>query len=94
MGSFDLDVYGSDSVWPRAFFTDTLSSYESPSKFVEMVKAGDGNPFAAVTREDLIRGSALAKFLGDQTARHIVSASDYQLTNNTTSFRVVVQAGA
>src|SRR5207253_10174461 len=63
VGMFDLGVYRSDSIWPRAFFTDTLSSYETPSKFVEMVKGGDGNPFAMVAQEDLTHSSVLTKFL-------------------------------
>ncbi len=88
-GEFDLDVYRSDSVWPRAFFTDALSSYETLREFVGMLKAGDGYPFAAVTRGDVEGTPGLVGFLKDQRARRIVPASDYGLTSNTTWFTVV-----
>lgn len=89
-GGFDLDVYHSDTAWPRAFFTNTLSSYNTPSELVEMIRGGDGRPFAAVQREELERNPFVGGLSGDQSRRRIVSATDYKLTNNTTSFRIRV----
>jgi hypothetical protein len=89
VGRFDLDVYQSDTVWPRAFFTDTLFLYEVPSEFTNSIKTGDGQPFAAIQQSELERTPSLAVFIGDQKGHHIVPASDYRLTNNTTSFKVI-----
>jgi hypothetical protein len=89
VGSFDLDVYQSDSVWPRAFFTDTLSLYEVPSEFANFIQTGDGQPFAATQQGELARTPPLAALIKDQKGHHVVPASDYHLTNNTTSFKVI-----
>ena len=85
----DLDVYQSESTWPRAFFTDALSSYKAPSEFVGMVKEGDGHPFAAIQGSEIARSPRLASLLRDQKKRHVVPAMDYKLTNNTTSFTII-----
>ena len=89
VGSFDLDVYQSNSVWPRAFFTDTLSLYTELSEFATFIQTGDGKPFAAIHQSELVRTPSLAALLRDQQGHHVVPASDYHLTNNTTSFQVV-----
>lgn len=89
VGKYDLSVYYSDSVWPRAFFTDVISPYQKPQEFVSMMQGGDGQPFAAVQTDVLDKLSILKGFLGEQKQRKTVSASDYRLTNNTTSFKIV-----
>jgi len=89
VGSFDLDVYQSDSVWPRAFFTDTLSLYALPSEFEHFIKTGDGKPFAAIQQSELERTPSLAALIRDEKGHHVVPASDYQLTGNMTSFKVI-----
>lgn len=89
LSSMDLNVYQSESTWPRAFFTDALSSYEAPSEFVGMVKGGEGHPFAAIQGSELARNPRLTSLLSDQKQRQVVPATDYKLTNNTTSFTII-----
>lgn len=84
----DLDVYRSDSAWPRAFFTDTVSSYQSVDALITMLSKEDGRPFAAVHPEDHLRRESLRNLASDQSRRLIVPATDYRLTTNTTSFTV------
>jgi hypothetical protein len=86
-GRFDLDVYQSDTVWPRAFFTNGLSVYKSPSEFARMVLYGDGRPFAAMEDMDLRQAPSLKALVGVQQ-REVVPATKYKLTNNTTTFTV------
>lgn len=87
IGTSDLDVFESPTVWPRAFFTDRVSTYESASDFATMVASGDGRPFAALQRAGA--GSAHDWTLpADQPDRKIVSATNYRLTSNTTAFDI------
>jgi len=89
--SLDLDVYESTTVWPRAFFTDRVSSYGEESEFVGLLKQGDGRPFAAIARTDITKQSHvrdLVEHASPSTTPRIVRASDYILTTNTTSFVV------
>ena len=81
----DLDVYRSDTTWPRAFFTDRVATYADATSFARMMHAGDGRPFAAIQNTDTHPAPALA---ADLTDRAVKPASDYVLTNNTTSFTV------
>ena len=89
--SLDLDVYESTNSWPRAFFTDRVSSYGEESEFVGLLKQGDGRPFAAIARTDIPKQSDIRDLLehaSSSTTPQIVAASDYVLTNNRTSFVV------
>ena len=88
LSHFDLDVYTSDSAWPRAFFADTVSVYEQVAEFVQTLQHGDGRPFAAITRADLAHLPWREQIRKGQTERQIVAASAYRLTTNTTSFTV------
>ncbi|MFH1227532.1 MAG: hypothetical protein V1701_06470 [Planctomycetota bacterium] len=88
-GRYDLDVYQSDSSWPRAFFSDVISPYQKAQEFVDMVQAGDGQPFAAAQSDVFDNTPVLKDFLGEQNQRKIVPATNYRLTNNTTAFKVV-----
>lgn len=91
LGGLDLDVYESSAVWPRAFFTDQLSSYGSESDFVSLLKEGDGKPFAAIPRIDVEKQADLKPLLHESAPsadREIVAATGYTLTNNTTNFKV------
>ena len=87
-GAFDLEVYQSDSVWPRAFFSDTLSRYDTPAQFVDMIKDGDGAPFAAIQQNELLGHPGLENMLKDQKQRRVGRATHYKLTANTTSFDI------
>ena len=94
VGRFDLDVYTSDSVWPRAFFTDTVTTYDTVKEFVDFLETADGRPFAAVRKTALQDNSALARSVNDAALRHVVAARDYRLTTNTTTFTIdAPQAG-
>jgi len=78
----DLDVYRSETVWPRAFFTDRLATYGDVRDFARLVAEGDGRPFAAMESKDP-RPDFLRTTLSD---RQVVPAADYFLTPNTTRF--------
>ena len=84
----DLDVYESPTVWPRAFFTDRLELYDSPNDFVAALRAGDGRPFAAAQRSQLADDRSLASMPRGVAARTIAPATNYRLTENTTSFDI------
>jgi hypothetical protein len=40
----DLDVYRSETTWPRAFFTDRLAPYATPKDFAQLIASGDAVP--------------------------------------------------
>jgi hypothetical protein len=79
----DLDVYRSETAWPRAFFTDRVVMYSKVEELATLVKQGDGRPFAAVQR-----GDAEPNLPSELNGRSVVPALHYRLTHNTTSFDV------
>jgi hypothetical protein len=85
LGSFDLDVVESSTAWPRAFYTDTVAAYEHVPEFVRLVKEGDGRPFAAMFAPERAPLPLPAR---DFSARQIVPARNYRLTQNATRFEV------
>jgi hypothetical protein len=84
----DLDVYESPTAWPRAFFTDRVAIYDQPSELVEKFATAAGKPFAAVQRTDAPATKAVASLSSELKSRTATPASNYTLTENTTSFRV------
>lgn len=89
LASLDLDVYESPTAWPRAFFTNTLATYQEPADFVRLTLTGDHRPFAAVQAKDLSRlPDALNQLPKNKAARTVTPASNYRLTTNTTGFTV------
>lgn len=84
----DLDVYASPTAWPRAFFTDRLARYDQPNEFVQQVLQGDGRPFAAMQRPDLIPAAPAAQLSADLATRAVVAATAYRLTEDSTAFTV------
>jgi hypothetical protein len=91
IAAFDLDVYESTKVWPRAFFADRLIVYDGEQDFVRQIRTGPGLPFAAIAKEELDLRPELRDFARASPAKAgpaIVRASHYALTSNTTSFRV------
>jgi hypothetical protein len=91
IASLDLDVFESERVWPRAFFTDQLVTYGHDEEFIELLKKGDGTPFGGIPKEELDNQAELSKFMGVATpsgSRKTIPATDYVLTSNTTSFKV------
>jgi hypothetical protein len=91
LASLDLDVFESERVWPRAFFTDRLLTYEHENEFIDLLKGNDGTPFAGIPKEALKDQTDLTKLAGAFTpARNqkATPATDYVFTNNTTSFKI------
>jgi hypothetical protein len=85
----DLNVYESRTVWPRAFFTDQVQIYGDPTELMDKILAErQGRPFAAVQEPDLTDGSGLARLSRDVATRTVNAATNYALTENTTSFHV------
>jgi uncharacterized membrane protein len=91
IASLDLNVFESERVWPRAFFTDSLHVYEHEEGFVDLLRKSDGTPFGGIPKEELDNQAELSKFIGATTpsgTRKSIPATDYVLTGNTTSFKV------
>ena len=91
IASLDLDVYESEHVWPRAFFTDGLVTYEHETEFIDLLKKSNGTPFAGIPKEELNKQTELAKLAGTSmppSNRKTTPATDYVFTNNTTSFKI------
>jgi hypothetical protein len=91
VASLDLDVFESERVWPRAFFTDGLVAYEHEAEFIDLLKKSDGTPFAGIPKEELDNQTGLAKLAGTSmppSNRRTTPATDYVFTNNTTSFKI------
>jgi hypothetical protein len=82
LASADLEVFVSDTAWPRAFFTDRAARYDDVHDLAQLVARGDGQPFAAVTsRGELALPAELS-------GRRVVPARDYRLTSNRTAFTI------
>ena len=94
LASGDLDIYESPTVWPRAFFTDSLGQYENVEQFARMVYESDHRPFAAVQQGENIALAAprgidpAAAGMPSGSERRIVAAGEYSLTSNSLSFQI------
>ncbi len=85
----DLDIYRSETTWPRAFFAGGVTVYDKHNELAEKIRHASGRPFAAVQRRDLANLPAVAALTSSQTASANTSrARDYRLTTNKTSFTV------
>ena len=80
----DLDVYRSAEVWPRAFWASGVTRYDHVRDLARNVLQGEGRPFAAVATADASTDWPMAD------GQPAISAHDYRLTANTTSFRLSV----
>jgi hypothetical protein len=87
IASLDLEVYESSKVWPRAFFIDQVTPYASEADFVRLLREGDGKPFAAICQAELNKQTERL-IPASASDRQIVSANDYVLTSNKTTFKV------
>ena len=81
----DLDVYRSETVWPRAFFTDRLATYATVKDFAKLIATGDGRPFAAMQAGDPALRTDIPATLSTRT---VTPARNYRLTTNTTAFDI------
>jgi hypothetical protein len=81
----DFTVLESETAWPRAFFTDTVGVYQDGPDLRRLVEEGDGRPFAAqpAPLQGMLRLPPR-----DFAQRVVRPASQYRLTNNTTSFEI------
>lgn len=86
--SADMDSFESPSVWPRAFFTDSVAVYDSLPQFISWMRAGDGRPFAGIEHDDWMELRPAPRVSGDLSTRQLRAAVDYRLTTNTTSFTI------
>ncbi len=89
VAKLDLDVFESRDVWPRAFFTSTLSTSGSPTDFVAEV-AKNVHPFATRRQDwpETALPPGVTALPANQAQRVVVPATHYRLTNNNTSFEV------
>jgi len=81
----DLDLYRSETTWPRAFFTDRLATYATAKDLAKLIAQGDGRPFAAMQTSDPTLRTDIPANL---TTRTVTPARNYHLTTNTTSFDI------
>lgn len=91
IAELDLDVYESSKFWPRAFFSDRLTTYSSENEFALLVKHGSNTPFAATAKEEIGLHPELARVatnLDPSATTLTVPARDYSQTNNTTAFKI------
>ncbi len=84
IASADLEVFESETAWPRAFFTDRVVRYQDVRTLAAWVHGGDGRPFAAVLENE----SLVPALPGNQSSRTIAAARDFRLTSNNTSFSI------
>jgi hypothetical protein len=76
----DMKIWEREHPWPRAFFVDEIASYTERHPYLaQAIAHADGLPFAAVYGKDTVWPTK---------NRTVVRAFDYQLTSNSTSFRV------
>ena len=86
--SADLDVYESPTAWPRAFFTSGIETYGEPAELIAKLRGSSGAPFAAVQTSDARAIAAVARISRPKSDAAATAATDYRLTENSTSFRV------
>ncbi len=79
----DLDVWQRDTVWPRAFFVNTIKEERKPSDLLDALADRSHQPFA------VIQSYSDIKSIQKNNAPYLViPAKEYKLTNNSTSFSV------
>jgi hypothetical protein len=85
----DLDLYRSETTWPRAFFVRQVSTYQTARDLGEKVRQGSSQLFAAVHQDDVANLPSLAPLISaNLTPAPIEKATDYRLTPNTTAFTI------
>jgi hypothetical protein len=88
-----LHAYKRARPWPRAFYSDSVISYQSAGELAKRIESSAG-PFVALPEGELLANEALRRLLrGPGSEPRIVPASGYRLTTNITSFRVEAPAG-
>ena len=85
----DMQIGESKSAWPRAFFTDAAFDAATAKEVAALVQHGDGRPFAAVSSATTSEHPSLKK---EPSIRSTAFATNYRLTNNTTTFDITANA--
>jgi hypothetical protein len=75
----DMKIWEREHPWPRAFFVDSFATYTEISEFARFVRQAEGVPLAAIEGNRVIE---------PHPNRVILAAQNYELTSNSTSFRV------
>ncbi len=86
---FDLDITQNEGEWPRAFYVDTLQTYDRVDQFVALLRQNDPRPFAAAQTNDP-NGQGMERMPSPISA--VAAAHDYHLTSNTTTFTITRRA--
>lgn len=82
---FDLDISQNEGEWPRAFFVDSVQTYNRVEQFVDFLREANSRPFAATQSGDAVAPKVEQPTTAPSAA---VAARDYRLTNNTTTFTI------
>ena len=88
LGQYDLDLYESATVWPRAFFTNQFTTYNALEGLLRRVRGTDRRPFAAVAEADVAAANLPVTASRNLLGRIVTPAQAYRLTANTTRFTV------
>lgn len=82
-GSFE-----SPSAWPRAFFTDRVALCGDPEHLLDLIRSGDGRPFAALTEGEWRKILPVPRIIPGLGAGQVRAADHYVETTDSTSFSV------
>jgi len=82
----DFGVLENLDVWPRAFFTDQISSNSSPGEFLNQLWAHAKKPFVSLAPAEMARLPDLGR--SATTNPIVAAATGYQLFPNSTAFDV------
>jgi hypothetical protein len=88
VGTEDLDIFESPTVWPRAFFTNQVVLSPDVESLARRLNHGANMPFASISRTERDSNRVLEALLRRPGAPSTVAARDYRLTSNTTRFTV------
>jgi hypothetical protein len=88
IASLDLDVYKNQNSWPRAFFIDQVQHYNFVEDFLRLVNERPGSPLAAVQNDGVGSPRAEELPMAAGIAPKVSPATNYKLTNNTTTFTI------
>jgi len=75
----DMNLWKRTTAWPRAYFVDNIAQYSDVKLLAKFVEQAGSRALAAIQTE---------KTVWPDKHRRVVSADNYRLTTNTTSFTV------
>jgi hypothetical protein len=76
----DMSIWARVSPWPRAYFVDSVARYSNIETLAEFIRQAHGIPLAAIEDKEVSE---------PDNDRTVVAATDYELTANSTSFRIM-----